>query len=244
MIDILGKLLVPSGWIAMSGVLALALLPFHRSRRYSVFLLAISVLLYCVFGLGPVAHLLLQPLEQAYNPFPDRSLLRNNDTIVVLTGYASRNAEMPPTDQLNASSAYRLLQALWLQAGRPEANVLISGLGESATVMGEVAQILGIPGEHLLVDNDAADTGVSAENLKEAMKDGRCILVTSAGHMPRAMGVFKQQGIDCTPAPTEFYSTYELGPFSFLPSPRGLVLSDLALHEYLAIAWYRLNGRL
>jgi uncharacterized SAM-binding protein YcdF (DUF218 family) len=110
--------------------------------------------------------------------------------------------------------------------------------------MGEVAVIMGLPAERVTLDDTAVNTGDSAKHLRQRDSDASCVLVTSAGHMPRAMGVFKRQGIQCIPAPTEFYSTYPMGFFDYLPSPRNLVLSDLAVHEYLGIAWYRLRGRL
>ena len=151
---------------------------------------------------------------------------------------------MPPTDQLNVSSAYRLMHALWMSTRQAGSRILISGGGESARVMGEVAVIMGLPAERVTLDDTAVDTGDSAKHLRQRDSDASCVLVTSAGHMPRAMGVFKRQGIQCIPAPTEFYSTYPMGFFDYLPSPRNLVLSDLAVHEYLGIAWYRLRGRL
>ena len=52
------------------------------------------------------------------------------------------------------------------------------------------------------------------------------------------------QEIECISAPIEFGSTYSGELLSFLPEPENLALSDLAVHKYLGLAWYRLHGRL
>ena len=244
LIDILGTLLVPSGWVAVLLVLAIVLFPFTRLRRLAQWALVVAALVYGIFGLGPIAHALLGPLERAYPPLTDPSSLHNVDTIVVLTGYASPNPAMPATDQLNPSSMYRLMHAIWMTAQSEGPRILVSGSGDSARVMREVTVLLGVPGERVLLDDGAGDTGRSAEWIRRSGRVGQCVLVTSAGHMPRAMGVFRKQGVDCVPAPTEFYSTYPLGLFDFIPGPRNLAVSDLAVHEYLGLAWYRLGGRI
>lgn len=244
MIDVLGILAVPSGWIAILFVVSLMLFPFSGLRRLARHTLMASALIYGVFGLGPVAYALLGPLERAYPPVSDLSAMQDVDTIVVLTGHASRNAEMPPADLLNVSSIYRLMHAVWLMRGQPYSKTIISGSEESAEVMGEVALELGVSADRLQVDGNAPDTGHSAKRMRSKLEGERCALVTSAGHMPRAMGVFSRQGVECVPAPVEFYSTYALGFFDYLPSPRSLALSDLAIHEYLGLAWYRFRARI
>lgn len=103
---------------------------------------------------------------------------------------------------------------------------------------------LGVSSDRVYLGGNAADTGGSAERMRSKLEGKRCALVTSAGHMPRAMGVFRRQGIECMPAPIEYYSIYRLDFFDFLPSPRNLALSDLAIHEYLGLAWYRIWERI
>lgn len=244
MIDVLGSLLVPSGWVAILLALSLVAFPFATLRRFARRALMASALVYGVFGLGPVANALLGPLERAYPPLTDLSILRDVDTIVVLTGYASRNAEIPPADQLNASSTYRLIHAIWMISEQPGPNIVISGSAESAALMRDVAIALGVPAERVLLDADAKDTGDSAEQMVLRMHGTGCALVTSAGHMPRAMGAFREQGLECIPAPTDFYSVDPFGFFDYFPGPGNLALSDLAVHEHLGLVWYRLQGRL
>lgn len=81
-------------------------------------------LYYGVFGLGPVAHALLGPLERIYPPVSGLSSLTDVDTIVVLTGYATRNSEVSPVDRLNVSSIYRLMHAIWMLKGQPKSKII------------------------------------------------------------------------------------------------------------------------
>jgi uncharacterized SAM-binding protein YcdF (DUF218 family) len=68
------------------------------------------------------------------------------------------------------------------------------------------------------------------------------LLVTSAGHIPRAMGVFRKLGMNPRAAPTYYLTRRNWLAVQYLPSPLHLQYSDLAVSEYAALFWYRLNG--
>jgi len=69
-------------------------------------------------------------------------------------------------------------------------------------------------------------------------------LVTSAGHMRRAVGVFSKKGVVPIPAPTDYMLPRKARHASWTTNAVHLQASDIAVHEYLGIAWYRLTGRL
>jgi uncharacterized SAM-binding protein YcdF (DUF218 family) len=60
--------------------------------------------------------------------------------------------------------------------------------------------------------------------------------------MPRSVGVFRKQGLNPLPAPTDYMSRKNYMAISYLPSPLHLYYSDLAVHEYLGILWYKIRG--
>jgi uncharacterized SAM-binding protein YcdF (DUF218 family) len=68
--------------------------------------------------------------------------------------------------------------------------------------------------------------------------------VTSAGHMRRAIGVFRKNGMNPIPAPTDYQLPGNARYASWTTSPIHLAASDLAVHEYIGLAWYRLTNRL
>jgi uncharacterized SAM-binding protein YcdF (DUF218 family) len=69
----------------------------------------------------------------------------------------------------------------------------------------------------------------------------RVILVTHALHMERALLAFRAAGLDPVPAPTRFSSKGPLGALSFFPSAASLYRSYYAFHEWIGLAWYRIQ---
>jgi uncharacterized SAM-binding protein YcdF (DUF218 family) len=66
------------------------------------------------------------------------------------------------------------------------------------------------------------------------------ILVTSAVHLPRALDLFRMQGLRPIPAPDGYLAGRGEGGFSrerWLPSGWGLVRSEASVYEYLGRAW-------
>jgi uncharacterized SAM-binding protein YcdF (DUF218 family) len=98
------------------------------------------------------------------------------------------------------------------------------------------------------VEPDSLDTASNARLLARQLKEagiGRVVLVTHAYHMPRARAVFETAGLRVDPAPVGFLAGHGASrPLAFLPSPKGLQLASLAMHEWLGIAWYRFNGHI
>ena len=79
------------------------------------------------------------------------------------------------------------------------------------------------------------------------------ILVTSALHMPRSVGVFEHQGLQVIPAPTDYYVTQAQGDqtqstslinkfYDLLPSVENLSLTSRVMKEYIGLFVYRLRG--
>ena len=78
----------------------------------------------------------------------------------------------------------------------------------------------------------------------------RVLLVTSAIHMPRSLGVFRRScpAVEYIPAPTDFRATQQLpvpwyrSAVLLLPTPHSLVDFSDAMHEYIGMLYYRLRG--
>ena len=66
---------------------------------------------------------------------------------------------------------------------------------------------------------------------------GTVLLVSHGWHLPRAQAAFERAGLKAIPAPTGF-TPHPHTPLDFLPQPRGLEYSRLALHEWLGRLWY------
>lgn len=213
----------------------------RQARLCAIALGAIALSVYLVFGAGPISFILLGSLEFQ---FPSAGLAERNEanTIVVLSGYAESDPDRPLSSQVNSTSAFRLLETLGLFYGRPDSTVVISGKGEVVSIMRDVVLSLGVPPERVIVDSASSSTYGSAKSLSSRLGQAPFLLVTSAGHMPRSMGVFRKVGAHPIPVPTDYMTKKNPYATQYLPSPRFLYYSDLAISEYAALIWYRLNG--
>lgn len=244
MISLLQYALVPSGFASLLFLAGLAATFVERSRRSALPLMAASASVFVTFSNGLVATLLISPLEYEYPALRDPGQYPDVQTIVVLTAYASDSDRLSLSAAMNASSALRVLEAANVRAFCGNCQVVVSGSPVAARVMGRQLRQLGVPAHLLKIDASSGNTAASAERLRLFTPDRRIFLVTSAGHMRRAVGVFRKNGLIPVPAPTDYRLPKSIRHASWVTSATHLQASDLAVHEYIGIAWYRLTNRL
>ena len=238
----LAGLALPSNLALLLFILALLAALMRRSRRWSPWLLGASGAVVFGFSSGMVAAALMSPLEYSYPTIHDgRSHPEARNTCVVLTAWAGDDPNWPLTAKLNASGAYRVLMALELHHDRPDCRVIVSGDKTTARIMADTLLALGVPQALLTVEDVSAHTDESARALPGLVGRDPFFLVTSAGHLPRSMLLVTGQGLNAIPVPTDFQLPRDWRRAELAPSPFGLSVSDLAVHEYLGLLWYRLR---
>lgn len=241
MLEILVKYLVmPSSIITLTAVFFVGLIGIRRARRWAIAAAALGLGLYVVCGAGPVAFALLGSLEFQV-PAATAGERATAHDIVVLSGYAERDADVPLSSEVNSNSAFRLMEAAMRFRERPDSTVYVSGLDSVATIMRDVLVALGVPAAQIVVDGAATSTRESAVNLAARLGTRPFLLVTSAGHMPRSMGVFRRLGCRPLAVPTDFMTKRNIYATQYHPSPLHLHYADLATSEYAALLYYRAN---
>lgn len=235
---------LPSGFATVLFLAGLGAAAFTRLRGSTYPLLAASAAILLLFSNGLIATLLLSPLEYAYPALQNPRQHPDVRTIVVLTAYAADDDNMPLSSKPNASSAYRIIEAANIRSHCPDCRMVVSGAATTARIMGQQLRLLGVPDELLTMDTMSDSTAASAENLQPMLGNQPLLLVTSAAHMTRAVGVFRKRGMTVIPAPTDYQMPRNVRDASWTTSPIHLLASDLAAHEYLGLAWYRLTGRI
>jgi uncharacterized SAM-binding protein YcdF (DUF218 family) len=97
------------------------------------------------------------------------------------------------------------------------------------------------------MDRDARNTYENAVFSKKlaAPKPGeRWLLVTSAFHMPRAIGLFRKVGFTVEPYPVDWRVGRPADVFAFTQfATDGLLRTDVGVREWLGLVAYRLAGR-
>ncbi len=243
MISILMSFIMPSS-LALILILLASIFLLTRWRQFSSPLFISAGLLLLVFSSGMVAALLLSPLEYEYPRIMDVKSYPEVKKIVVLTGYGANDLLMPLSSRLNSSSTYRLLEANNLYQQCAGCEIIISGSVSVSLIMKQQLQLMGVAEERITTDKEAEHTYISAEHLVALAKGERFFLVTSAGHMRRALGLFKKQGLQAIPAPTDYQLPKNFMHASLHPTPMHLYMSELAIHEYIGILWYELQGKI
>jgi len=89
--------------------------------------------------------------------------------------------------------------------------------------------------------NTRENARFSARILKQA-GIRRIYLVSHSWHLPRAIPEFEREGLEVVPAGTGYVSTENVRPFDLVPGYRAVTNSALALHEWIGLVWYRVQG--
>ena len=172
--------------------------------------------------------------------------------IVVLGGGVLPDAPEYGQAQPAPQTAARLRYGLWLarQSGLPVAftgGVGWAAQGAQAVSEAEVAARVAQQDHGVTLrwlEAQSRDTAGNARLLAPLLQhDGvqRIALVTDAWHMPRAVALFEQTGLQVTPAPMGFVRPTEGPVLQWLPSARGLLASQQVLREWLALMVGRFN---
>ena len=177
------------------------------------------------------------------------------DAIVVLGGGIM--PALPPRRAPELSDAGdRALEAarLWREGRAPlvlACGGSLDGTPPEASDLATLLRFLGVAPEAILEDARSRTTrenAVEARRLLDPLAARRILLVTSALHMPRAAALFRGQGFEVVPAPTDWL-VVESGPrsrlgvaLSLLPNVESLAVTTRALREWLGLAVARTLG--
>lgn len=246
----LGQLLMPLPFSLSLLLLALALLWLTHFQKTGKLLATFSLLLITLMGMRPVSYELARSLEQTYPPF-DVGQHPHIDAIVVLGNGHVSDPAVPERAWQNNISLTRTLEGVRLAQAYPQAELVFSGYvsGDplsNAEVNARMAAGLGIPRSRMTLFENNKDTHDEAVSIAAHLNGKRVALVSSATHLPRAMALYRSQGLDAVPAPTDYTAKQSQEPqplYSYLPKGRYLMYSEAAIHEWIGVWWARLRGQ-
>jgi uncharacterized SAM-binding protein YcdF (DUF218 family) len=249
---VLGFFALPSNLIIAAGLIGLLLVP-TRWTRVGRALAAGSLVLLGVVGLSPFGNLLLLPLEERFPPWnPAHGA---PDGIIVLGGSIDPDLSRERGTPALNETAERLTEAVALARRYPAARVAFTG-GNGSLVFGEGSEAdfalalfadLGVPRERVLLEGRSRNTVENARFTKALVKPApgeRWLLVTSAYHMPRAIGAFRAAGFPVEAYPVDWRTRAGIAvALPFISVADGLKRTDTALREWIGLIAYRLSGR-
>ncbi|MCL1051709.1 YdcF family protein [Shewanella abyssi] len=213
-----------------------------RNRKMARSLLAITAGMLIVLCSGLGSNALLAPLEDQY--------LVNNQPmgkscLVMVLGSGHDEAENhSAVQQLSNTALVRLSEGIRQLSLGDGCKLVVSGWSGGmnqrahADVMFDAAVELGVNPNSIIKFPLAKDTIEEAQYMQWEVMDAPFRLVTSASHMPRAMAIFENAGLNVTAAPTDFA---QRKTYWWYFDGQSLLSSQRAIHEYLGLAWFKLK---
>jgi uncharacterized SAM-binding protein YcdF (DUF218 family) len=253
---IFGFFAMPSNVLMSLGLLGVVLLAtrFSRAGRR---LAVVSILLLAVAGFTPFGNVIILPLEQRFPAWDiSRDASRGAPTGIICLGGALDTVVSTARGEVALNEAGERMTVIAELARRfPAARIVFSGgsgrliyQGSSeAELAARLFESFGIAKERITLEDKSRDTLENARFTKDIVKPKpgeRWLLVTSAHHMPRSVGLFRSEGFPVEAFPVDYRTRGAidmLRPFS--PLSDGLRRTDTAMREWVGLTIYRLTGR-
>ncbi|MEA3410877.1 MAG: YdcF family protein [Pseudomonadota bacterium] len=195
-----------------------------------------------------VSHALVDFMQTRYPPFND--LPGTADAIVVLGAHGEPGGDAYNGGDMNMGMSLeraRYAAKLHRETGLPVVAAGSADDGGGATGQaGWVKRFLSDEfGIRVAWENEGGrNTREIAASTATSLGQkgiGRVLLVTHAYHMPRAIWSFENEGVEVVAAPVGFIrpGVLDEGLFAWVPQASALLVTRLAMHEWLGLHYYR-----
>lgn len=236
-------LLLLAGWILL----------LRGRRRPGLWFGALGLMLFALCAFTTLGALLIQPLEDRFAR--PQTMPPVVGTIVMLGGATSGRISTARQVAELTEAGDRLAETLRLDQLYPQARIVLSGGsgllvsdGEpEADTAARFFEGLGVTRERLVLESESRNTDENAELTKAMLGDnpGVVVLVTSAFHMPRSVGLFRKVGIEVVAWPTDYRSAgNERFGFDIVSPALNLTTSGIGMKEWIGLAVYYWTGRI
>ena len=249
---ILGFVFEPANLVALALVLGLVL-SFTRLKRIGQGLTGVATVLFLIMCFSPLGTFLLQRLENRF-PHPDSGLPAPAG-IIVLGGAMNEDRSVARGEISLDQAASRLTAGVVLARRFPKARLIFTG-GSGDLMQNALPEAdgvkrlwldLGVPEARMIFESRSRNTYENAVFTRAllAPKPGeRWLLVTSAWHMPRSMGIFRHAGFDVIAYPVDYRTFGDTRDgLPLYNAVASLERLDMAMHEWIGLVAYWLSGK-
>jgi uncharacterized SAM-binding protein YcdF (DUF218 family) len=249
---ILWFVVAPVTLLLIGASLGVWLIPHGVRFARALALVCLGALL--VVSMAPVGATLIEPLEDRFPQFPADAPAPYG--IIVLGGAIDDDASAARGQTTFEEGAARLTETAILARRYPQARLVYTG--GSATLWNsrsteaiegrKLLTALGVDPARITIEDRSRNTDENARftaALVHPQPEQTWLIVTSAYHMPRAMGLFVKAGFAARAYPVDYRSLGGGRDWRMNLEPaRGLRLFDLAIHEWIGLLAYRASGRI
>jgi uncharacterized SAM-binding protein YcdF (DUF218 family) len=245
---ILGGLLLPVPVMILLLFWALLLMLKRRTRWLGYLVVLLVAVSLFVASYAPLSNRIIGSFENTYPAYHLQETAA--DYILVLGSWHRSTSDQPVTSEVLPSGIVRLAEGIRIYHLNPGSKLVFTGyrgLDEDPVSypekLRELALALQVPAEDILIFNGPRDTAEEAQLIARELPQARLVLVTTAMHLPRALELFRGQGLDPLPAPTEHLGKPVTTWWS-MPSSANLERTSYWAHEQLGRLWAGLVGQI
>jgi uncharacterized SAM-binding protein YcdF (DUF218 family) len=229
------------------------LLSFRKGRWWGRSMMLLGFLFLFLTAFTTFGYLLITPLEARFVRPAEPAHI---DGIVVLGGAMDGEVNTVRHGWELNRSGDRMVEAARLALAHPEAKIVIAA-GPAALALEQepeayaarrLFEAFGIVPDRLVLDDKSRNTEENAQfakSLAGAAQGQTWLLVTSAFHMPRAVGLFRKAGFATIPWPADYLASGAEGA-RLKPdqSPENIAVSSIALREWVGLLGYWMTGKI
>lgn len=242
------SMLQPTAFISI--LLIISFILIVKGKAIGKKSLGAALVLLCIASSDPVTEYLLHSIEGQYQAYS----INQNDNgrpIVVLAGGYTPGSDLPASSELPSASMIRLVEGIRIHRQLNNSKLVLTGKGwadkAESEAMSDMATSLGVRRDKIIIEKNSMNTFEHTQYLNSLLKNKDILLVTSALHMPRAMGLFKKAGFNPTAVPTNHilvgnYSFFRV--VTFLPNAENLLAMDRIFYELFGTWWAKLSGKI
>jgi uncharacterized SAM-binding protein YcdF (DUF218 family) len=221
-------------------------------RRLGQWLVGLTTLAFLAVAVLPIGTWLLAPLE---NRFPAVREIDEPVAGIILLGGAVNQFMTVDRGQPSLNGATeRITEFIALARRYPHAKTIYTGGSgaltnqdlKEALVVKMVMDQIGFDYSQMIFESESRNTYENAIRTFERIRPApgeKWILVTSANHMPRSVGVFRAAGWEVIPYPVDYMTKSKERPGLGFSLSTGLSGFSFATKEWIGLLAYRALGR-
>ena len=202
----------------------------------------------------PIGDFVIQPLEKRFPIQTEHSLPQHIDGIIILGGGEKLAHSLSWQSPQIGEGGDRYIAVKYLSQRYPQAPIIFSGGSgnpflqqglKEGWIAKTLFQQLNIAPQRWIIESQSRNTYENFKNLKPLLpkSEGRYLLITSAFHMPRAVGIARAQNIQVIPYPTDFLSLHPQYRHFDFNTYHHLQALQAGVREWIGLLVYFLTGK-
>lgn len=183
-----------------------------KKHKLSTIIIALGIVMFLICSTSYIPKKLISSIESAYNPIQLDLIDQSQPYYIhVLGSGATVDPRLPASMNLGQETLVRLIEGIRIYNALEKSVLVTSAASKNdiktqAELSKEAAIALGVNETQIKMLKTPTTTLEEAMAFKSAFgTDKNLILVTSALHMPRAVEIFRDQGLNVIPAPSNYF---------------------------------------